>query len=63
MKQSKINRKKKADERQEIYSKLTVKQKISKLDSRLGESVGAKKQRARLLNESKQNKKNNAKIR
>ena len=34
--------------RQEEYSKLTPKQKLDRLDARLGPGVGAKKERARL---------------
>ena len=37
-----------AQVRQEEYSKLTPKQKLERLDARLGPGVGAKKERARL---------------
>lgn len=37
-----------AQVRQEEYSKLTPKQKLDRLDARLGPGVGAKKERARL---------------
>jgi hypothetical protein len=37
-----------AEQRQESYNKLSVADKLSKLDSKLGTGVGAKKQRAKL---------------
>lgn len=40
-----------AKERQEEYQKLTPKQKLMKLDLKLGGGVGAKKQRARIEHE------------
>lgn len=43
-----ITRKKEAEERTVEYNKLTPKQKYLKLDLKLGELVGAKKQRRRL---------------
>jgi len=39
---------KEANERQEAYDKLTTKQRIQKLDKKLGKNLGAKKQRAKL---------------
>ena len=39
---------KEAKERQDKYDKLTTKQKIQKLDEKLGKDLGAKKQRAKL---------------
>ena len=36
--------------RKESYEKLTVAEKIAKLDKNLGKGVGAKKQRAKLAN-------------
>jgi len=39
-----------AEDRQKAYNKLTVAQKIAKLDDRLGFDVGAKKERERLAN-------------
>ena len=44
----KADRQAEAKERQEAYNKLTPKQKLDKLDKKLGEGVGAKKQRAKL---------------
>lgn len=41
-------RQKEADERQAEYDKLTPKQKLAKLDQKLGKGVGAKKQREKL---------------
>ena len=41
-------RKKEAKQRQEAYDKLTPKEKIARLDQKLGKGVGATKQRARL---------------
>jgi len=41
-------RKEKASGRAEDYSKLTIPQRIAKLDTELGKGVGAAKQRARL---------------
>ena len=38
-----------AKERQADYNKLTPKQKLTKLDNKLGEGVGAVKQRAKLI--------------
>jgi len=43
-------RQKEAKERQVEYNKLTSQQKIDVLDKRLGKSIGAIKERARLLN-------------
>lgn len=43
-----ITRKKEAEERANEYSKLTSKQKYLKLDLKLGDFVGAKKQRRKL---------------
>ena len=40
--------KQEAEQRDKEYSKLTIIQKIAKLDSKFGVGVGAKKQRARL---------------
>ena len=37
-----------AETRQKIYNKLSSKEKIEKLDKKLGKSVGAKKQRQKL---------------
>ena len=49
MRQYKLeSRRKSANERVAIYSKLTIKQKIDLLDKKLGKGVGAKKQRAKL---------------
>ena len=46
---TKEDRQKEAKSRQADYNKLTVEQKIAKLDSQLGKGVGATKQRAKLL--------------
>lgn len=35
--------------RQKEYNKLTIKQKIAKLDEKFGKDIGAKKERAKLL--------------
>lgn len=48
MTQYKSRRVAKAKERQELYNTLTTEQKIADLNARLGEGVGATKQRARL---------------
>jgi len=37
-----------AEERQEVWAKLTPAQQLAALDARLGKDVGAKKQRARI---------------
>lgn len=37
-----------AQERQEAYDKLSIEEKVAKLDEKLGKNVGAKKQRDRL---------------
>ena len=42
------DRKEEAKDRQEAYAKLSKKQKIAKLDEKLGKGVGAVKQRERL---------------
>lgn len=39
---------KEADERKEAYDKLSVKEKIARLDQKFGVGIGAKKQRERL---------------
>ena len=48
MRQKKIDRKERADERKASYDKLTPIEKIARLDVKLGANVGAVKQRARL---------------
>lgn len=42
--------------RQETYDELTPKQKLAKLDARLGEGVGARKERVRLKRQMEQKK-------
>lgn len=41
---------KEAKERQELYDKLTIKEKLDKLDNKYGPNIGAKKQRYKLKN-------------
>ena len=43
-----------AEERQVAYSKLSVKEKIAKLDKKFGKGLGAKKERAKLEVERKE---------
>ena len=45
----KSQRREEAEQRQKEYDKLTIDEKIKKLDDKLGQGVGAKKQRAKLL--------------
>jgi len=53
------NKKTQAQERFDAYSELTAKQKIQKLDDKLGKGVGAKKQRAILAEQLEKEKFNN----
>jgi len=46
-------RRKEAEERQLLYSKLTVEQKIKRLDEQFGINIGAKKERAKLTKKVK----------
>ena len=39
---------KEAIERQKVYDSLSIKEKIEKLDKKLGTNIGAKKERAKL---------------
>ena len=48
---TKSTKREEATERQQVWSKLSPKQQLAELDRRLGEGVGAKKQRARLAEE------------
>jgi hypothetical protein len=48
MKTHKAQRRERAILRNEEYAKLTVIQKIAKLDARLGKNIGAEKQREKL---------------
>lgn len=43
-----IQKRKEAQERQENYIKLSVEEKIIKLDKKLGKGIGAEKERAKL---------------
>jgi len=45
---AKTFRQEQAQKRQDAYNKLTIEQKIDKLDFKFGKGVGAKKERARL---------------
>ena len=52
MKKKEVKRKE-AETRQTIYDKLSIKQKIEKLDKKLGKGIGAKKERQKLITKSK----------
>lgn len=52
MPQTKEEKRKAAQQRQEAHQKLTVEQKIQKLDSKLGKNRGANKERIRLINKT-----------
>ena len=45
---SKEEKIKEAQERQELYNKLSIKEKLNKLDNKFGPNIGAKKQRTKL---------------
>ena len=49
MRKNKETRQAKAKERQAEYNKLTVAERIAKLDKKLGKGIGAVKERAKLL--------------
>ena len=50
----KEDKRKEAKIRQTIYDKLTTKQKIDKLDKKLGREIGAKIERQKLLKSEKE---------
>ena len=48
MPKTKSDKRDEAETRQEEYDKLTIQQKIDKLDKKLGKGIGAKRQRTKL---------------
>lgn len=53
MKTKEVKRKE-AETRQKIYDKLTPKEKVEKLDKKLGSGTGAKRERQKLLKSEKE---------
>lgn len=51
-----VQKREEAETRQAAYDKLSVKEKVARLDKKLGKGVGAKKQRERLMTLIKENK-------
>lgn len=47
-------KRKEAQERQEKYNNLSIKEKIAKLDKKFGKGIGAKKERAKLRKRKEQ---------